>query len=764
MQAAIRSAEAFSHKTVAILKDATESQQQILVKSSNAMLAGMRSYYQQMEQEGVKFSARQQQIMQSVGGKDAAAQHELELMKSFYEQQAAEAQKLRQTNYSREETQIRAVMTLKIKALRQEAAEARILAEVNRRLGLGDPTGTGVIRQTNYSSFEQQVRNAMAVKTRAMKDEALQTKVLEEANRRLFGNALRPVNRSEEQQQLRDRLARQLRETRRIQKEQASIVQGDWMDELKGMAGKHSVMGKVLDLVRGGGAIGAVAVGASMFNELSKRVEELSLSYAKGELSGRELTGEILRSIPIVGQAGDALARFWGLASGETLQVAQIQQYASIIETVTDLMQRKLVLFQNITRESGRFIEDLQRKMQRMDLGGLAGSTHDAQSGYIARQREIADRKKGWDNSEEYKQMEEDLKKARAWQQTQNARLASARNAANGAHMSLGADQGTWETDQAYMQRVLRDAQGADALAEAARKHMDDARKKIEGSAGDEGMASLQLRNKEMFAAARNSAWEWINSTLVEPLDKGAKLLEEKRRQMREGMAKIIGDLRRMRMGNVEGQVEEFRATGAGDEQIRQFKQKAEAIDELSRALERLGRINTGSALGDYGETMRQLQQLYGQGKISEGKFLEMRRSAMDKMDQTLGEQARNLKESLLTPQEKYQKELEKLQTLRDMVNPETGERYLSQQEYDQAERKLRKDTLGETKAPGLASYIASGSADAMKYRYELQMMAGGNAGDTQKQQLEVSKKSRDYLQTIASKAATTVYDIGDLA
>ena len=51
-----------------------------------------------------------------------------------------------------------------------------------------------------------------------------------------------------------------------------------------------------------------------------------------------------------------------------------------------------------------------------------------------------------------------------------------------------------------------------------------------------------------------------------------------------------------------------------------------------------------------------------------------------------------------------------------------------------------------------------------MKYRYELQMMAGGNAGDTQKQQLEVSKKSRDYLQTIASKAATTVYDIGDLA
>jgi hypothetical protein len=110
---------------------------------------------------------------------------------------------------------------------------------------------------------------------------------------------------------------------------------------------------------------------------------------------------------------------------------------------------------------------------------------------------------------------------------------------------------------------------------------------------------------------------------------------------------------------------------------------------------------------------MEGLQKLFAAGKVTAEQFAAIRDTAKQTLADKLGEQAKSITDSVKTPLEDYQAELEKLNTLLDQG-------LITQQTFDRATLKA-KNTLAsaqdvQTAAPQI---IRSGSAEAQRFVFD---------------------------------------------
>src|SRR5690242_4209901 len=107
---------------------------------------------------------------------------------------------------------------------------------------------------------------------------------------------------------------------KRVRSSAASMVA-----DLKKQFGDGSLWGQTGKLLAGGGAVAGLSLAASQLNNLAKGAEELNAALIKGDGSAGLMAANFLKSIPIVGDLGDAFARIYDIASGTAAYVASTQ-------------------------------------------------------------------------------------------------------------------------------------------------------------------------------------------------------------------------------------------------------------------------------------------------------------------------------------------------------------------------------------------------------------------------------------------------------
>jgi hypothetical protein len=129
------------------------------------------------------------------------------------------------------------------------------------------------------------------------------------------------------------------------------------LQNIKSETGKGSVFGQLLKAGMGGGAIGALSLGAGELNRMTSELSDLKSQYDKGALSQGELTSKILSSLPVFGQLYDAASNVREMITGENAAItAQIAAFDSVI--------KKNEAAQASWRESVKVAKDVKEAFQ----------------------------------------------------------------------------------------------------------------------------------------------------------------------------------------------------------------------------------------------------------------------------------------------------------------------------------------------------------------------------------------------------------------
>ena len=126
-------------------------------------------------------------------------------------------------------------------------------------------------------------------------------------------------------------------------KDEASSVLdrlGAGIDRLKKKTGGRSDLKEIGDILRGGGALAGLTLAGRVFADFTEKASDLALRFQKGELSAKEMAGEIARSIPILGQFIQGWDNVLGLITGSTAQVKEMEEATRRTEQHTAQMAK----------------------------------------------------------------------------------------------------------------------------------------------------------------------------------------------------------------------------------------------------------------------------------------------------------------------------------------------------------------------------------------------------------------------------------------
>ncbi len=395
------------------------------------------------------------------------------------------------------------------------------------------------------------VRAGMAATIKGMREEARRANVGEEIQRRMLGTTETAKKIAGENLKAAASVAGGVATA-------GGAGYGGVLSELQGDFGKKSLLGKTLKLIQGGGAIGALAMGSGMLNQLSKQVEEMSLAYVRGKTTAAELSGEILKSIPIVGAAGEGLARFWGLASGETFRVDHIYQEAEAIDAVTDAMKQSNAVIQETSKSLGRYIEEMDRTMQRMNLSGLDLNVFDANDARDKRSREIDQMTAAGKTSEAYKRLVKDQQVAKDWSKSQDEIYRKAQIISAGQSDDMGSSMGG---DENYIAWAKEEALKASTWLTRVNKAVEAADADLKSKAGEARMKSEQIKEGDILDAEWEDYWNEYDKTVLAPLSR----VGEQMKLRAEAVRGLKVELARANLTDAQRRIEEARDRGGNE-------------------------------------------------------------------------------------------------------------------------------------------------------------------------------------------------------
>lgn len=228
----------------------------------------------------------------------------------------------------------------------------------------------------------------------------------------------------------------------------------------------------------------------------------------------------------------------------------------------------------------------------------------------------------------------------------------------------------------------------------------------------------------------------------------------EKLQKVGDQLDQLKTDVNLIGLGEIDKEIFKLRELGATDEQL----QQARGLLTIKSQLEGLSSIDTGNALTDYAAKLETLTKLWGDNAISLEQFTALRDAAQKTLGEKLADQAKSVIESVKSPLEAYQEELEKLQTLL-----ERG--LITQDVFDKAQKKAQAtlDSADKKSADDIATpkALRAGSADAQRLAYDAARGVQRTMGKDEiaKKQLTTQEQMARSLSDIArsSRADRTV-------
>lgn len=228
----------------------------------------------------------------------------------------------------------------------------------------------------------------------------------------------------------------------------------------------------------------------------------------------------------------------------------------------------------------------------------------------------------------------------------------------------------------------------------------------------------------------------------------------ENLKKIGETMADIEKQSAQLGMSESQKKIADLQKLGAKPDQIAKARELLNVQDQIAK----LDKIDTGSAMTDFAAKMEQLQKLYAQGKITAEQFGAIRDTAKQTLTDKLTEQAKGITDSVKTPLESYQEELDKLNTLLEQG-------LITQQTFDRASAKAKGTLASAQESQEAPKAIRAGSAEAQRFVFD---QARGvqklTRDDIPKKQLAENEEQTKYLfridRTLRDQGTPEVVDL----
>lgn len=150
--------------------------------------------------------------------------------------------------------------------------------------------------------------------------------------------------------------------------------------QIKGIFGPRSLLKDAAEIALGGGAVAGVTFAAQAVGDAAKKIAELNAQFNDGQLSAAEYTGEIARSIPVLGQMVTMFDEIGAAITGQGAELAKLTEenkraaeaWAAFDKAVAGAKQRLTELNPNKGVESLEAI-DAAIAAQRNKYGAIDG-------------------------------------------------------------------------------------------------------------------------------------------------------------------------------------------------------------------------------------------------------------------------------------------------------------------------------------------------------------------------------------------------------
>ena len=164
-------------------------------------------------------------------------------------------------------------------------------------------------------------------------------------------------------------------------------------------------------------------------------------------------------------------------------------------------------------------------------------------------------------------------------------------------------------------------------------------------------------------------------------------------------------------LGGIDTEIAKLQKLGATDAELAQARGLLTVKDQIDG----LSKVSSDDPLGDYAQKLSTITQLWGNQKIGLGQFNALKTDAATTLNEKLSEQAKSVVDSVKTPLDAYNAELQKLQTLLDKG-------FITQDVFDAATAKAQ-TTLDSANQQQLDAStpkaLRAGSADAQRLAYD---------------------------------------------
>lgn len=203
---------------------------------------------------------------------------------------------------------------------------------------------------SDRDAFEQQVQKRVSARLRILENAKIKEAVAAEAAVRLQASGMSEADATGK-------------------KAGKGYAEG-FFSELNSTFGKRSVMGKALKIAAGGGAIGALGMAASEFNNLAKSVESFSVAMSQGGDEWKSALGDMLASVPILGKVGEGFYHLWNAMTGRAAVSAASADAAKTVAEIKDLWTK---ISENTDRATASAAEYSREVRNHIALLGLKG-------------------------------------------------------------------------------------------------------------------------------------------------------------------------------------------------------------------------------------------------------------------------------------------------------------------------------------------------------------------------------------------------------
>lgn len=390
--------------------------------------------------------------------------------------------------------------------------------------------------------------------------------------------------------------------------ETAKKANKSFFDDLKSNFGKSSALGQSLKILAGSGAIFALGKIASEFDNLTKKIGEYSAKVAQGEATWGDFSGEMARSIPVVGSLGDGLANIYELVSGDSTYAAGL----AVATKRQNEHTQSMVAFAKAAAESreqwAALIGDIDRDVQRLHLSGLHLKLFDIGAKEEDEAKKIG-KALGGDSAVKALQDAHDKKAEEV------GKLGEQIAHANDQIKSLN-EKSPWLIGPAA--KKLLDPAALQAQFEISKRELNDITKKLrdsQSSALDESNAAIAENAKRGIHERMKAGLEAVGDFL----SPYGKQLEEAQKKAAEDQKKRDEDTTREKERQQREQLEKDKEVHR--QLVESHKKWAEENEKLTeKAMSPLERYQ--HALGD-------LRLRYAQGGISAATFDRLRGQAL---------------------------------------------------------------------------------------------------------------------------------------